>query len=439
MASKLTSLLNVVTGYFSNSQLNQNFTKIADEFDKVVYRDGTTPNSMSADLDLNSNDLLNAGKVDTDNLYVAGTKTTSTSAVPTWQGAWSTATAYGVDQLVAESGNTYICVTAHTSGTFATDLAAGKWELVAQKGATGSGTGDMLAANNLSDVADVATARQNLGLEPGVDVLANIVEDTTPQLGGTLDTNSHSIWWSKGTTQVSASVITPPIDGNYFHISGTATITGFNAVHVGAQVLVYFESSLTLTNGANFVLEGGQNIVTSAGDMALFIQEDSTPKWILSKYIRANGKPTVHDQVQTASLTGIQSVSAVIPQDNTKPQITEGQEIFSIAFTPNSASSKILVTCNVFGAPSSNWGEMTLALFDGSTDALAATGAAVGGYSHTQTLVLNHSLPSWGTTSKTLSVRAGPTSGTMYINGSNGGAQLYGGVGESTFVIQEIV
>lgn len=41
--------------------------------------------------------------------------------------AWLTATAYTVGDLRSESGTKYYCTTAHTSGTFATDLAAGKW------------------------------------------------------------------------------------------------------------------------------------------------------------------------------------------------------------------------------------------------------------------------------------------------------------------------
>ena len=42
-------------------------------------------------------------------------------------GLWVTANGYAVDDVVIESNNIYICLTAHTSGTFATDLAAVKW------------------------------------------------------------------------------------------------------------------------------------------------------------------------------------------------------------------------------------------------------------------------------------------------------------------------
>ncbi len=41
--------------------------------------------------------------------------------------AWLTATAYVIGDLRSDGGTTYYCTTAHTSGVFATDLAAGKW------------------------------------------------------------------------------------------------------------------------------------------------------------------------------------------------------------------------------------------------------------------------------------------------------------------------
>lgn len=43
------------------------------------------------------------------------------------QVAWVTGTAYVVGDVVLQGSNCYVCATAHTSGTFATDLAASKW------------------------------------------------------------------------------------------------------------------------------------------------------------------------------------------------------------------------------------------------------------------------------------------------------------------------
>ena len=46
-----------------------------------------------------------------------------------YQGAWATSTGYSEYDIVLEAGTYYVCPSGegHTSGTFATDLAAGKW------------------------------------------------------------------------------------------------------------------------------------------------------------------------------------------------------------------------------------------------------------------------------------------------------------------------
>jgi hypothetical protein len=44
------------------------------------------------------------------------------------RGTWATAADYAINDVVAYGGNTYIVLVGHTSGTFATDLAAGKWQ-----------------------------------------------------------------------------------------------------------------------------------------------------------------------------------------------------------------------------------------------------------------------------------------------------------------------
>ena len=66
MAKKPT-LTTISSGYASNTTLNNNFEELRDAFDHTLSLDGSTPNSMSADFDLNGNDILNAG-----NIYVDG-------------------------------------------------------------------------------------------------------------------------------------------------------------------------------------------------------------------------------------------------------------------------------------------------------------------------------------------------------------------------------
>ena len=59
-------------------------------------------------------------------------------------------------------------------------------------------SGALLTANNLSDLASASAARTNLGLgtaatTDATDYLQNLVEDTTPQLGGDLASNGNDI------------------------------------------------------------------------------------------------------------------------------------------------------------------------------------------------------------------------------------------------------
>ena len=63
-----------------------------------------------------------------------------------WQGDWATSTAYALNDGVTQNGSSYVCIVAHTSGVFATDLAANRWQLIALRGTDGAGSGDMSAA-----------------------------------------------------------------------------------------------------------------------------------------------------------------------------------------------------------------------------------------------------------------------------------------------------
>lgn len=112
--------LNTITsGYGTVDALNQNFDAIEAAFDNTLSRDGDTPNQMSANLDMNGFSIINQRNA----ITVEGFN---------WEGSWLTATSYQVGDTIQESGSAYICVVAHTSGAFAVDLAASRWQLVAQ-------------------------------------------------------------------------------------------------------------------------------------------------------------------------------------------------------------------------------------------------------------------------------------------------------------------
>ena len=98
--------------------------------------------------------------------------------------------------------------------------------------------------------------------------LTDVVDDTSPQLGGALDCNGNQIQWSKGTDVVSATALAPNTDGNYFDVTGTTTITSINTSGtVGTMIKLHFDASLTLThNATDLILPSAANITTSASD-----------------------------------------------------------------------------------------------------------------------------------------------------------------------------
>lgn len=72
MAKKPT-ITTITTSPYNLSALNANFEDLRDAFENTLSLDGSTPNAMNADLDLNNNDILNVNQVSATDISVGGT------------------------------------------------------------------------------------------------------------------------------------------------------------------------------------------------------------------------------------------------------------------------------------------------------------------------------------------------------------------------------
>ena len=122
--------------------------------------------------------------------------------------------------------------------------------------------------------------------------VADLVDDTTPQLGGTLDTNDQQMRWSKGADVASAAALTLGTDGNYFDITGTTAITSIGDLGGdGTVIKLHFDGALTLTHHAtDLILPGAASITTAAGDEYEFVNY-ATGDWRMTGFALAAGSP----------------------------------------------------------------------------------------------------------------------------------------------------
>ncbi|MFQ6428700.1 hypothetical protein, partial [Streptococcus pneumoniae] len=68
----LTPLTSLTNESSAVNAINNNSDAIETAFRNTLSRDGSTPNEMNADIDLNSNNLLNVGSINVETLTVDG-------------------------------------------------------------------------------------------------------------------------------------------------------------------------------------------------------------------------------------------------------------------------------------------------------------------------------------------------------------------------------
>ena len=172
-----------------------------------------------------------------------------------WQGAWVTTTVYELNDAVEEAGSSYICIIAHTAGVFATDLGAGKWELLAQKGDVGTGSGDMLSANNLSDVGNAATSFVNIKQTATTSITGVVEKATTAEAeaGTTADKYPDVVGVKVAIAALSAPVqIITSADGEV--ATGTTVIPHDDSIPQNTEGDEYLSVTITPKSTTNLLV-----------------------------------------------------------------------------------------------------------------------------------------------------------------------------------------
>ena len=133
---------------------------------------------------------------------------------------------------------------------------------------------------------------------------------------------------------------------------------------------------------------------------------------------------------------------ASFPLDDTIPQISEGTQFFSQAYTPSTASCDLYIYCSAGIRERTNVADdVGMALFiSDQTDALRVVTGFMQGYGHGEHLHLYHKMPSWGVSAKTFSLRCHAANSINYqaTYGSYPSEKFSVAASESLFIIEEV-
>jgi hypothetical protein len=143
--------------------------------------------------------------------------------------------------------------------------------------------------------------------------LADVVSDTSPQLGGFLDANGNYIQMQKGGDISSASPLVIDTDGDYFVVTGT---TNFSAMTVAADrhFFLEFAGILTITHaGGTIDIPGAANYTSVASDVIECVSTAANVVTIVGMEL-VSGKAQVESVTlgNTATLTNKTLTSPVI-------------------------------------------------------------------------------------------------------------------------------
>ena len=133
--------------------------------------------------------------------------------------------------------------------------------------------------------------------------------------------------------------------------------------------------------------------------------------------------------------------NASFPNDDTPPQITEGTEFFSQAYTPSTANCDLFISCSAGVRERTNVADdvgMALFISDNTNALRVVTDWNSDSVVHGANLTITHKMPSWGVSEKTFSLRAHKANSINFA-AFGYAEEKYGATTHATlFIIEEI-
>jgi len=176
-------------------------------------------------------------------------------------------------------------------------------------------------------------------------------------------------------------------------------------------------------------------VAKAASRMLIWDTDTGTLKYITIGNLHPSGSIVQSIYVEEGTCANI---PALIPYDDTIPQVTEGNEIAVATITPKYSNSKIRITFTGIGDTNPD-DTLTVALFrDGGTSAIAA--AAVRTQNDPCQIVLRYQDAPATTSEVTYSIRAGANNGgsNAAFNGMASPSRRLGGVAKNVLTLEEV-
>lgn len=237
MAKKPT-IVNVASGYQSTTTINDNLNNLRNAFDNTLSLDGSTPNAMQADLDMNSYNVINANVIDASTISMNGIAVVTDNIPYLGDSATNPATRLNGDPL--ETGDLYFNTTNDRMRVYEIGTGWIDYEATAQTAATTATTQAGIATTQ----AGIATTQASAALASATTASTKAGEAATSATAAASAQSAALI--GAGVYVDEATGRAAVADGVAFKVQGTGNIAAYEyrRVNAGSSTLIATYPSL---------------------------------------------------------------------------------------------------------------------------------------------------------------------------------------------------